>query len=257
MRLNEVEFGFIRDQQLYRQARLPVTGGFRLRFPNNSIAVKAAWKIIKEEELPAAQARYYLTDAMVLDPVTQTCKMQKVGLVGLHIVQKTRTRPQWVWSSFEQIDNVPEPGAPADPGRRFSFNDPSRAQLLEPANAPPPISKSNPPSENPKPMQVIRSKKIADSTKKTNKDYQALLRGTVWENYQLVVTQWPKFPEPEGENGAPFPGQFNGPDPMTNIANTTMETYFQKSASTSCMTCHDAARRKRNRFCLVPPLRSL
>ena len=248
MRLNEVEFDFIRDQQLYRQARLPAAGGSKLRFPNSSIAVKAAWKIIKEEELPAAQARYYLADAMVLDPITHTCKMQKVGLVGLHIVQKTRTRPQWVWSSFEQIDNVPEPGAPPDPGRRFSFNDPSRAQLLDPANPPPPISKSNPPLENPRPMQVIRSKKIADSTKKTNEDYQALLRGTVWENYQLVVTQWPKFPEPEEENGAPFPGQFTGPDPMTNIANTTMETYFQKSASTSCMTCHDAARRKGTDF---------
>src|SRR6202045_1367077 len=57
MRLNEVEFDFIRDQQLYRQARLASAGGPRLRFPNSSVAVKAAWKIIKEEELPAAQGR--------------------------------------------------------------------------------------------------------------------------------------------------------------------------------------------------------
>ena len=248
MRLNRVEFDFIRDQQLYRQARLASAGGPRLRFPNSSVAVKAAWKIIKEEELPAAQGRYYLVDAMVLDPLTHTCKMQKMGLVGLHIVQKTRTRPQWVWSSFEQIDNVPEPGAPLVPGRRFSLNDSSSPQVLDPAIPPPPISKSNPPLENPRPMQVIRSKKIADSTRKTNEDYQALLRGTVWENYQLVVTQWPKFPQPEEENGAPFPGQFTGPDPMTNIANTTMETYFQKSAATSCMTCHDVARRKGTDF---------
>jgi hypothetical protein len=248
MRLNEAEFDFIRDQQLYRQARLPAAGGPRLRFPNNSVAVKAAWKIFYEEELPAAQVRYYLVDAMVLDPITHTCKMQKMGLIGLHIVQKTRTRPQWVWSSFEQIDNVPEPGTALVPGRHFSLNDPSRPQLLDPAAPPPPISKSNPPLENPRPMQVIRSKKIADSTRKTNEDYQALLRGTVWENYQLVVTQWPKFPQPEEENGAPFPGQFTGPDPMTNIANTTMETYFQKSAATSCMNCHDAARRKGTDF---------
>ena len=97
-------------------------------------------------------------------------------------------------------------------------------------------------------MQVIRSKKIAASTRKTNEDYRALLKGTVWENYALVMTQWPKFPQPEEENGAPFPGPFTGPDPMTNIANTTMETYFQKSASTSCMNCHDAARRKGSDF---------
>jgi hypothetical protein len=248
VRLNRVEFDFIRDQQLYRKARMPGVGGAKIRFPNGSVAVKAAWRIIKEDELPAAQGRFYLVDAMVLDLVSNTCKMQKMGLVGLHIVQKTPTRPQWVWSSFEHIDNVPEPGAIPSTGRRFSFNDPSRPQMLDPSTPPSPISKSNPPLDNPRAMQVIRSKKIADSTKKTNADYQALLRGTVWENYQLVMTQWPKFPQPEEENGAPFPGQFTGPDPMTNIANTTMETYFQKSASTSCMTCHDAARRKGTDF---------
>jgi hypothetical protein len=212
------------------------------------VAVKAAWKIIKEDELPAAQGRYYLVDAMVLDPVTNTCKMQKLGLIGLHIVQKTPRRPQWVWSSFEHIDNLPESGTTPSVGHNFSLNNPSRPQALEPATPPPPISKSNPPLDHPQAMQVIRSKKIADSTRKTNEAYQQLLRGTVWENYQLVVTQWPKFPQPEEENGAPFPGQFTGPDPMTNIANTTMETYFQRSASSSCMNCHDAARRQGTDF---------
>jgi hypothetical protein len=248
VRLNQVEFDFIRDQQLYRKSRLPGAGDPKLRFPNHCVAVKAAWKIIKEDELPAAQGRYYLVDAMVLDPVTNTCKMQKLGLIGLHIVQKTPRRPQWVWSSFEHIDNLPESGTTPSVGHHFSLNNPSRPQALEPATPPPPISKSNPPLDHPQAMQVIRSKKIADSTRKTNEAYQQLLKGTVWENYQLVVTQWPKFPQPEEENGAPFPGQFTGPDPMTNIANTTMETYFQKSASTSCMTCHDAARRQGTDF---------
>ena len=248
VRLNQVEFDFIRDRQLYRKSKLPGAGDPKLRFPNHCVAVKAAWKIIKEDELPAAQGRYYLVDAMVLDPVANTCKMQKMGLIGLHIVQKTPRRPQWVWSSFEHIDNVPESGASPSRERNFSLNNLSRPQTLEPSTPPPPISKSNPPLDHPQAMQVIRSKKIADSTRKTNEAYQQLLRGTVWENYQLVVTQWPKFPQPEEENGAPFPGQFTGPDPMTNIANTTMETYFQKSASTSCMTCHDAARRQGTDF---------
>jgi hypothetical protein len=248
VRLNPVEFDFIRHHRLDRQFQLPGTGPPKLRFPNNSIAVKAAWKIIKEEELPAARSRYYLVDAMVLDPMTHTRKIQKMGLVGLHIVQKTLRRPQWVWSSFEQVDNVPEPGTTPSVERRFSFNDPSKPQVLDPASAPPPISRSNPPLQNPRVMQVIRSKKIADSTRKTNEDYRALLKGTVWENYLLVMTQWPKFPQPEEENGAPFPGPFTGPNPMTNIANVTMETYFQKSAATSCMTCHDTARRQGSDF---------
>ncbi len=248
VRLNPVEFDFIRDHFLDGRLKWPAADAPKLRFPNNSIAVKAAWKIIKEEELPAAQSRFYTVDAMVLDPVSNTCKIEKMGLVGLHIVQKTLRRPQWVWSSFEQVDNVPEPGTAPPMGRRFSFNDPSKPQVLDPPIASPPISKSNPPLQNPRIMQVIRSKKIADSTRRTNEDYRALLKGTVWENYALVMTQWPKFPQPEEENGAPFPGPFTGPDPMTNIANTTMETYFQKTASTSCMNCHDAARRKGSDF---------
>jgi hypothetical protein len=248
VRLNPVEFDFIRDHFLDGRLKWPAADAPKLRFPNNSIAVKAAWKIIKEEELPAAQSRFYTVDAMVLDPVSNTCKIEKMGLVGLHIVQKTLRRPQWVWSSFEQVDNVPEPGTASPVGRRFSFNDPSKPEVLDPATAPLPISKSNPPLQNPRVMQVIRSKKIADSTRRTNEDYRALLKGTVWENYALVMTQWPKFPQPEEENGAPFPGPFTGPDPMTNIANTTMETYFQKTASTSCMNCHDAARLKGSDF---------
>lgn len=160
VRLNQVEFDFIREKQLYRKWRLPAAGGPMLRFPDKSVAVKAAWRIIKEDELPAARGRYYLVDALVLDPVTNTCKMQKVGLVGLHIVQKTPLRPQWVWSSFEHIDNVPEPGATPSKGRNFSFNNSSGPQTLDPSTAPSPISKSNPPLDNPRAMQVIRSRRL-------------------------------------------------------------------------------------------------
>jgi len=248
VRLNETDSDFIRNQELYRPERLPAAGVTGIRFPLNSCAVKAAWKIIKPEELPAAQGRYYLVNALVFDPVTDGYTVQKLGLVGLHIVQKTAMRPQWVWSSFEHIDNVPEPGVSPVPGRHYSFNDPDKPQALWPTVAPPAISKTNLPLDNPRPMQVVRIRKIADSTQRTNDDYHAMLKGTVWENYELVMTQWPKFPEPVEENGAPFPGEFTGPNPMTNIANTTMETYFQKSASTSCMACHDAARRRGSDF---------
>jgi hypothetical protein len=256
IRLNEPEYDFIRDRKLYRTGRLLTDGGSNLRFPDNCISVKAAWKVIKEDELPYARGRFYLADALLLDPVTKTCRVQKVGLVGLHIVQKTKSRPQWVWSSFEHIDNVPAPGVPASAEHHYSFNNPSKPQMLDPPIPPPPISKSNPPSSDPTPMQVIRIKQISDSTKRTNEAYHALLKGTVWEHYELVVTQWPKYPQPETENGAPFPGEFTGPKPMTNIANTTMETYSQRSAATSCMACHDVARRKGSDFVWLLQLRS-
>ena len=40
-----------------------------------------------------------------------------MGLVGLHIAHKTQHAPQWIWSTFEQVDNYKGP----DP----SFNDPA------------------------------------------------------------------------------------------------------------------------------------
>ena len=35
------------------------------------------------------------------------CATTTIGLIGLHIAQKTPSRPQWIWSSFEQKDVVP------------------------------------------------------------------------------------------------------------------------------------------------------
>ena len=37
----------------------------------------------------------------------EKCTQRTMGLVGLHIVSKTPARPQWIWSTFEQVDNVP------------------------------------------------------------------------------------------------------------------------------------------------------
>jgi len=59
--------------------------------------------------------------ASVQDPNTGLCSQMLVGLVGIHIVQKTPTRPQWIWSSFEQVDNVP-PALSGGPGP-YAFND--------------------------------------------------------------------------------------------------------------------------------------
>ena len=71
------------------------------------------------------------------------------------------------------------------------------------------------------------------------------INGTVWQNYMLVMTQWPTNITSQGpnNNGAPFPN-----DPDTELANTTMETYFQKGGVTSCMACHFISNQKGRDF---------
>ena len=42
-----------------------------------------------------------------------------LGLVGLHIVHKTDSEPQWIWSTFEHVNNVPAAADPA--GAHYNF----------------------------------------------------------------------------------------------------------------------------------------
>jgi hypothetical protein len=228
---NEIEFTQIVPNQWYLQQHLPAT----ITFPNGALDVKSAWIDMTNIQRPE---RYYTRTAWLLDPVAGTCTQKTVGLVGLHIVQKTPSRPQWIWSSFEQVDNVPsQPGATGP----FGFSDGSGTSM--------PTSDPNggfPPNDiqNPIVYNVERLKPIHLSTQATNSAYQKALGGGVWQFYQLVVTQWPLAANSPTTPGTPlntFPGLPPGND-ATSFANTTLETWDQRSIFTGCMNCHDKAR---------------
>ena len=36
------------------------------------------------------------------------CLDRTLGLIGFHAVHKTVARPQWIWTSFEHVKNVPD-----------------------------------------------------------------------------------------------------------------------------------------------------
>ena len=243
--------------------------------PAGSIAVKAAWRLLTSADTPATRARYYVVENAELVDIAKTlaagrtvCSKSDVALVGLHIVIKTKYRPQGLWSTFEHVDNVPpagegqarEPDA-KDAGAPYSFFDPSRPELgLWPTFGSPatlPVSRQNPPKIDPEPMQVVRRHPIHPSTMALNRAYWALpgIKGTVWEYYMLVASQWPTVTHPADpqNDGSYFPGLTLPPDaarenyqssdadgaPKENLVNTTIETYLQDPPS-SCMSCHQA-----------------
>src|SRR4029078_13734279 len=77
-----------------------------------------------------------------------------MGLVGFHIAQKTKEFPEWIWSTFEQVDNVP----PKAGNIQSSFNNgtgnpPTGTQGF--ANRPVYTSVGQLP-KNPTPTQVVR-----------------------------------------------------------------------------------------------------
>lgn len=273
VRINREEFNSIVDHKWYIRRNLP-TEQKPGRFNVGSIGVKAAWRILTNQDTPAIRQRYYVVkDAAVLDVAKSVragkavCAKHDIALVGLHIVVKTTYRPQWLWSSFEHVDNVPpmgtgearEPDA-NDAHVPYAYNDPSKPQDLAPSPGSllvKPVSSKNPPEHDPNAMQVIRQHPINAKIMEMNRAYWALpeIRNTVWANYMLVTTQWPTVTQPDepSNSGQPFPGGFvdpkhpqpidvyqlpaNNTGPPPNLANTTMETYLQDQSS-SCMACH-------------------
>lgn len=246
VRVNQQEFETIVGHKWFLASNLP-TQTSPVPFNSGSIEVKAAWRILTDSDTSAIRGRYYIVPkAQVFDVAQAKCILQDVALVGFHIVAKTPSRPQWIWSSFEHVDNVPpassEPKPPA--GIPFSYNDPTKPSELNPPTRPPAISPANPPLAAPIPMQVVRQQRITAASMDMNRVYWNLpeIKGTVWQNYMLVMTQWPTEISPENPDnaGAPFPSD------GSNLSNTTMETYFQQDAT--CMDCHQVSNAKGRDF---------
>ena len=65
--------------------------------------VKVAWRELTDQD---DHTRYYVREALIAGEDGYNYTIATMGLVGLHIMQKTATFPQWIWSTFEHIDNV-------------------------------------------------------------------------------------------------------------------------------------------------------
>lgn len=229
---NRVEFDQIVANKWYLRANLKQVDFKPDSLTNSPIDMKSSWVVVRNN-VPDPK-RYYTRKAFVLDLPSGKCTDETVALVGLHLVTKTPSRPQWIWSTFEHVDNVP--GSGAQPPLGFNSGDGKPMPAKNPIGFPPPIS---PPAA----FNVTRVFPISASTQQTNAAYRAELasRGSgVWQFYQLVMTQWPvqgNAPKNPGSPAFTFPGN----NPTTAFSNTTMETFDQKRIQQGCMNCHTLA----------------
>ncbi len=211
-----------------------------------AIMVKSAWKVLGRND---NQQDFHAVDALVYtrgntDPNTgavipESCSAQKVGLVGLHIVHKTKEAPQWVWSTFEHVRNVPEETTPINERKGpYLFYDAQASN--RPVNEPP--ARPWDPSKYATPSQIVREIPLTAATQQLNAQWQGALKGTVWANYQLISTQWPTVPADDCQ--VPSPTNPLGTPAPTFLANATLESYNQGTtpqASSSCLECHNNA----------------
>src|SRR5437763_13489978 len=67
--------------------------------------LKASWVALPDP----SQWRYFKTSkAYIVGPDPKILpRLVTVGLVGLHIIHKTAKAPQFVWATFEHVNNAP------------------------------------------------------------------------------------------------------------------------------------------------------
>jgi hypothetical protein len=215
-----------------------------------AMEIKAAWRILQ----PAAgddTTRYYRRAATIYVPAKHSatgqplCVNAVVGLVGLHIAHKTEDFPQWIWSTFEHVDNAPTCPAGStncgQDGRRYSFYNPQcptcpvNTPLALPAGdstfrwaATPPYAARYAYSGR-YGSQITRTQPVYDFTEAVNTRWHAALAGTVWAHYRLIGSQW--------LTGTDSPGTaVSAPE---TLGNSVLESYIPNTSS--CVGCHQGA----------------
>jgi hypothetical protein len=279
VRFNRVEYDYVRNNGFYNvtpnqpPVNFPASSADRL----GAIEVKIAWRDLSKVD-PKFRSRFYNVEAWAVQPgtcktnpggrpVDCACTLIPAGLVGFHIAHKTEKFPQWVWTTFEQVDNLGEdPSMPA--GMKPSFYNGTRANPADhPGYSYMPPSVNPAPGTKPAPMptipvnavrlSAIPSTPAALPTTALNTQFRKLLTSTVWQNYWLIGTQWsslPAFP-PQSPLQPPWaktnqmdfgcedgtPATVGGQAfPACQVSNITMETYHQLD---SCQNCHQGAQR--------------
>jgi hypothetical protein len=246
IKTNYTEFDYIVSNKLYdsiAQQSFAKENGIWL--PNGSIEIKAAWRVIPEADYDNLKRRYKIITAMVPQKVEvksrsnvtmSDYKETKLGLVGLHIIQKTPSMPQFHWATFEHADLAPETNIKESTIDWLLYN-PEKSE--EAANKTP-VAGKDPIT---KPVQVIKDPAAApgQDAKALNtfvKERIATLNPeSVFKHYHLVDSQWPSSAVADIDNEKFTPLKSGGKTPMV-LTNVTMETYIQ---GISCLDCHVGA----------------
>ncbi len=265
--MNKEEYDYIVQNQLYNingqivfsksNPLADFPAGDYLKNQLGAVEIKFAWKILMPSD---AKERYYHGEGYIIDSIGKLVK-KDLGLIGMHISQKTPTGSQWVWSTFEHIDNLDENVVLKD-GKEVTIH----PTLTDPSCEICPVNVDVSNGSTYKyitskhgnywsidtngveqseifangPSMKTQSKRMVDipnRVKKVNAKMQAYFKsiGSEWQYYQLIDTQYPLdqevAPAPNKATDYVLPTSvLNKPGGNPNIAlltNISMETFFQ------------------------------
>lgn len=249
-------YDYVRSNQLYGHAQLEKV----INDPSTSvdlpasttgydgegtILLKTAWRLLDDHDDPNA---YYNIDALYYDdlPYPATGKPDacyqsgRFGLIGIHVIRKTKNFPYFFFSTFEHVDNWPnaylyanvvggdgqyqappqnQPGANCmDLTIPVAANTPSSIlpngcgiAYTQPAQPQAGVGQGK--GAYPADRLIPRTQALKD----VNAQAQAVTDNTVWQNYRLV-----------GIQSQPVDGKPYDPDPAADqdyyLANPVVET---------------------------------
>lgn len=140
--INEDEYNYFVQNHLYNAeiGYLKTAGGQQVDLPKGAIGgalgameFKAAWVTMAQGDHD--WSTYKQSTAVIYDAAHDSCEVADVALVGLHIIHKTESQPQWIWATFEHQDNAPDlrDAQAGTAGDGFLFYNPSCTAQTIPA----------------------------------------------------------------------------------------------------------------------------
>ena len=262
-RLNQDEFNYIVQNQLYNATnQTPFAQTQGLNLPDGSkafatygtagaIEIKAAWIQLDD---PTVWPLFKTSRAYVSYPTAgggQTPPaLVTVGLVGLHIIRKTPNAQQFVWSTFEHVNNDPSTTDLQNQTLKawytyYNLNCNKETDYYGCTPNRRPVPGTDPYNA---PVQVVRTTPLSTSTVNNivalNQSVWATIAAanpnSVFLNYQLVNTLWPNANTsiPPGATTPLTKGNSQPPETQQPVASTILETYHQ---NIDCLTCHASA----------------
>jgi hypothetical protein len=280
--LNKTAYDWVTGCDLYRfgcaaqladqQAGIDLIKNYpKLAFPNGSIELKTAWKVLTDDEIKLKTFYSVSGEIRPDEKSPHACKTVTLGLVGMHIVSKTPNHPEFVWATFEHKNNAPDCSALAAqaplPGGWTFFDKAAydscklqRCTNTYVENTPALVCREHPygdsnlghyPDGNDcklNPNQPICQPAIkaaltsntaaikAINTSATAVIAQSATYNKVWANYELVGNLW-------SQDGI-VPPITQAQAGSLSAANSVMETFVQNGQAgvinpSNCLTCHN------------------
>lgn len=264
-------YEFVRSNQYYIPATYAAVSPTQ-NFPVGAMEFKYSWRIVDAAD---DASKFYTVPAeifllketvdsngkTIIVPDPDNAANVTVALVGVHVVGVVQDHPEFIWATFEHVDNAPD--LPTDMSQQSPDPVSDRDWTFYHANTPAkdanqnPIAtlKLDPATQMLSPtVDVFRAFAFGggepsnvDNLKSLNTSVQAnVVAGTVWENYFMVGSVW----------GAPnnlMPNSTVNPQiGSTSLANATMETFDQSFPFVNCFACHNTTGDSKNGITLPP-----